>query len=107
MSLKRPGIGKRESRLFEGNEPLVGDAEGLRALVGVVKPVALLGGPLLVKPNRLGFHCRVLRNGDREIPPINSRGEQGDDCNHGDQDDECESFHGCDVPLEAVGSCTR
>ncbi|HWX08226.1 MAG TPA: hypothetical protein VN065_20525 [Bradyrhizobium sp.] len=64
MAVFRKYIWQRDW-LLQRDKPLVGNAEGQRALVGVIKPVALIAGPVLIEP--CGFlGRRVHRQRDVE-----------------------------------------
>src|SRR5262249_45143989 len=48
---QQPERRRRNAWLLKGGEPLIGDQEGLCALVGMMKPVGVGGIPALVEPN--------------------------------------------------------
>ena len=74
--------------MFESDEPFVGDAEGLRALVGVVEPIALIGGPVLREPNG-GTDRWIAGELDGEIieRPLYADGEDDDHDDHDSESD--------------------
>jgi hypothetical protein len=108
---EQAGFGERQPgnrRLLQRQEPLIGEAEGSRALVGVIEPAQLFLTDALVEPHRL-LRRRMLHDPDVKVLPglgdvVPQGVDDADDRQHADNFRYSSDTHGLPLPQNRAAS---